>query len=91
MTPLKIEMLLHYYCRPDDYRGGDFTAPAVNEALDDFLRDELIEHSEHQAANPAHYVITERGRVYVEALSAVQLPERRWVMPSVAPGARSDG
>lgn len=38
MTPLQIEIVLHYYVRPTDYRDGDFTAPAVSQALDHFKR-----------------------------------------------------
>ena len=85
MTPLQIEMLLHYYSRADDYRDGDFSAPAVREALEGFKRDELL--AADQADPPRTcYVITERGRVYVEALRAVPMPERRWVMPSMTAG-----
>jgi 5-methylcytosine-specific restriction protein A len=32
-TPLYIEIGLHYATKADDYRDGDFTAPAVREAL----------------------------------------------------------
>ncbi len=91
MTPLQIEMLLHYYSRADDYRDGDFSAPAVQEALEGFKRDELL--AADQAGPPRTcYVITERGRVYVEALRAVPMPERRWVMPSMhlPPGPQPD-
>lgn len=84
MTPLQIEMLLHYYSRADDYRDGDFSAPAVREALEGFKRDELLE--EDKADTPRTcYVITERGRVYIEAIRAIPLPERRWVMPVCQP------
>ena len=30
MTPLLIEIMLHYYSRVDDYRNGNFDAPAVD-------------------------------------------------------------
>lgn len=83
MTPLQLEILLHYYSRADDYRCGDFGAPAVRDAIEYFKREELI-----VAADPKQdrcYALGERGRVLVEAVRSVPLPERRWVMPSIQP------
>jgi hypothetical protein len=33
------------------------------------------------------WTVTERGRVYVDALCAVPLPEQRWVIPTAKEGA----
>lgn len=38
MSPLQIEILMHYYTRSTDYRNGDFAAPAVRESIDYFRR-----------------------------------------------------
>ena len=82
MSPLEIEILLHYYRLPTDYRGGDFT-PEVKNAIE-LLRDEynLLEltHSMDEFCVP-HYTITERGSVFVEALCNMPLPIKMWVMP----------
>ncbi|SRR5258708_18365750 len=43
MSPLQIEILLHYNSRVDDYRNGDHNAPAVREAFDWFVRELLLE------------------------------------------------
>lgn len=91
MTPLLIEIVLHYHCRADDYRGGDYSAPAVREGID-WLRDEarLIEFVPEDARSlsrgtwgyiPAAYRLTERGKTYVEALQSMPLPVQVWVMP----------
>lgn len=85
MTPLQIDILLHYYGAASDYRDGDFSAPAVRDAIEGFERDQLLVPAKARDGFAAErgqvYVIAERGRVYVEALCDVPLPERRWVMP----------
>lgn len=82
MTPLLIDIMLHYYCRADDYRDGDFSAPAVRDGVN-WLRDEakLIEHNK---GGRNMYRLTDRGGVYVAALQAVPLPVQRWVMETPA-------
>jgi hypothetical protein len=61
MTPLELSILLHYFACADDFRGGDFRAPAVREALQR-LADRNIELlTEDLSASPASYKITERG------------------------------
>ena len=87
MTPLEIEILLHYYTRSNDYRDGDFSFPAVRETLDCFREDlNLIEYwPEDDNTRPDQtYRLTERGRIYAEALKAVPLPIQIWVMPDTS-------
>jgi len=82
MSPLQLEILLHYYSKANDYRDGDFGASSVRSDIEAFKREELL------VADPKQdrcYAIGERGRVLVEAVLAVPLPERRWVMPSIQP------
>lgn len=83
MTPLEISILLHYHCTVTDYRDGDFSAPAVREAIDRFYKvDELLKPTpEALRGTWGAYVITERGRALVEALTRVPLPVQVWVMP----------
>lgn len=78
MTLLEIRILMHYYCFTSDYKSGDFTASAVRAAIDRF-RDELglLEGME---GGDAAYELTERGRVFVEALRELPLPKQVWVM-----------
>jgi len=78
MTPLEIEILLHYYTRVDDYRDGDFSAPAVASAIGRFVnRLNLLETSSDDSA--ARYVATSRAVAYVEMLKEVPLPVEMWV------------
>src|SRR3990167_7355510 len=83
MSPLEIEILLHYYYCQGDYQDGDFSAPAVKNAIERF-RDEynLVEPTQSMDVyHDPHYRITERGRVFVEALCNMPLPVKTWVMP----------
>lgn len=83
MTPLQIEILLHYYTRTDDYREGDFSAPAVCEAINDFRDrpDGPLISQEQVICRHACYALTERGKVFVEAILSLPLPVQEWVMP----------
>lgn len=79
MSPIKIEIILHYYHAVDDYRGGDFSAPVVSEALNDFISVGILT----QLDDPApEYAITEKGRAYVEALMGVPFPVNVWMSPA---------
>jgi len=82
MTPLKIEILLHYYCCPNEYRDGDLSAPAVEEAICWFLANDLLE-----AAAPdkrkygASYQTTPKAKALIEAWCNTPLPVSVWVIP----------
>lgn len=80
MTPFEIEIMLHYYYRPRYFRDGDFSAPASRSALESFCENGLLREAPVNAG--ALYEITERGRVYVEALKSVPLPIQVWIMPT---------
>jgi hypothetical protein len=74
-SPLYIEIGLHYHARVNDYRDGDFSAPAVREALDTFVRLGLL----LVGTSDRRYEPTEGLRVWVDALCSVAFPEQRWV------------
>ncbi len=92
MTPLEIEILMHYACKADDYRDGDHSAPAVKDALNRFTGDEAL--LRHEGFRPekfgdgrlkARYAVTPRARAYLEALCKVPLPQERWMLPKPWP------
>lgn len=80
MTPLEIEIALHYYARANDYRDGDLSAPAVRAAMDKFSAEGLIESTTDPDARAA-YRRTPRLECYVHALCKTPLPIQQWVMP----------
>ena len=82
MSPLEIEILIHYYCSPTEYRDGDLGAPAVRDAMREFVTLGLInvlpEPNEHGARYRGN---SDALKPYVEALCAIPLPVQRWVLP----------
>jgi hypothetical protein len=82
-TPLKISIGLWYYCRAGDFgmHGADnFNAPAVQEALQDFVNGGLLGKS--PPGCEAKYFGTDALRVWVEALCDVRWPVQTWVIPN---------
>lgn len=86
MTPLELQIVIHYYGCADDFRGGDFSPPAVREAIDWMTRAGLLrKRGDGDDPGESTYLIDARGRAYVEALCQTPLPEQRWVVPSQPP------
>ena len=75
MTPLALEIIIHYYYSPKDYRKGDTSAPAVKEIICSFFETGLLEAAESSPF--CKYRITDKGIFYVyEGLCNVPLPEK---------------
>jgi hypothetical protein len=85
MTPLGINILLHYHSRVDDYGGEsrNWSAPAVVEMIDYFLKHGLLEHKFYEKGTAVvKYKITKMGHEYVEqGLCRVPLPVNEWRIP----------
>lgn len=90
MSPLEISILLHYSWSTRDYREGDFGAPAVREAIDRFYKvDELLKPTpEALRGTWGAYVITDRGRAFIKALTDMPLPVCVWTIPSHSQGVQ---
>lgn len=87
MSPLQIEILLWYRARMVDYREGDFSAPAVRAAIDDFRdRSELLAKNPHagEGGDFRTYRLTDRGDAFVDAILSLPLPVCRWEIPQQA-------
>ena len=81
MTLLQIDIMLHYYARTEDYRFGDFSAPAVREAIDSFvLVTEMLRASTPEEGYDPAYRITDKGRAYVDYMCSVPLPTVKYVI-----------
>lgn len=79
MSPLQLQILLHYYCCANDFQDGDMRATAIHEAVDWFMSEGLLEVAPKQME--ASYLLTDRGAVFVDALKLTPLPIQKWVMP----------
>ncbi len=83
MTPLQLSILLHYRGHATDFREGDFSAPAVREAIDWFRDDaRMLEATNGNMHSSAAYRLTEKGEAFVEALCEMPLPVCKWEIPS---------
>jgi hypothetical protein len=98
VTPLQIEILLHYHCRADDYRNGDHTAPAVKEAIDWFLTNDMVRHEgfrleylEDGRTLAARYALTSRGKAFIEYLQMIPLPTASWSFDVVSTRGMDSG
>ena len=88
MSPLEISILIHYKGHADDFNNGDFSAPAVRDAIDKF-RDTtdswtvsgMLEQMSLEERRDSNYKLTEKGHVFVDALCALRPPVQVWVMP----------
>ncbi len=84
MTPLQIQMMLHYYaiaepyaCRQPEHANSE----AVHQQRHSLICDELLETD---PGSPSSFRVTERGLAYVKALKDMPLPIKKWVMPDAA-------
>lgn len=80
MTPLQIQMMLHYYAICEPY-AADRPAHAGSLAVIS-QRDQLCNIGMLQSeVSDSGFSVTEKGRAYVEAVCAVQIPVCKWVQP----------
>lgn len=84
MTCYEIGILLHYYVKCEDHPDIERNPPIWRPTIDNFISHNLLEHNTRAAAPgdvAPTYAVTERGRVFMEALQGVPLPIKKWVMP----------
>lgn len=75
MTPLQIEMILHFHCINEPWPRLD--APACRDAIDGFIKDGVV----NACFDRSVITLTDRGRAYVHFLCAVPLPNASWAIP----------
>lgn len=75
-TPLHLEILLHYYCKADEF--PRLHAPACAEYTIDLFNSDLLTYS---AADNRKWCITERGRFLIDHMLCVPNPDSCFVIP----------
>lgn len=77
MTPYEINILLHYYATSTDYEGcGE---PILHQTITEFCKNGLLQAStDHR--DDRNYTITDRGKAYCNALTAIPLPIQTWTI-----------
>ncbi len=81
MSPLKIKMLLHYYCTNERFPFND--SPAEQEALEYFTENGYLSFDGTVpvvSLNKQKFTATEKLHVYCEALQNVPEPRQIWVV-----------
>jgi hypothetical protein len=81
MTPLQLQMMLHYYTRAEPYAYREpehATSGAVRDQRQLLENDGLIEPSETSGSG---YCVTPRGSAFIEALCETPLPICMWIIP----------
>ena len=90
MTPLHIDILIHYHVSSTEYgkEFNNFDAPAVKDAINWMIGANLIE-AEHDVACERAYRTTDKGAFYIDAICNLPLPQKRMVWE--IPRAHTDG
>lgn len=82
MTPLMIQILIHYYCTNVDF--PNLNAPAVQDAIGYFVRIGLLydRTKDDKITGDAEYQPNREAlAVYICALELVPLPVQKWIIP----------
>lgn len=79
MTPLEIDLCLHYHTRCDDSPWLDLNAPIKKAVMSDLINAGLL--VENIDSSKRRYDPTEKLQAFVHMLCATPLPEHRWVDP----------
>jgi len=81
MTPLKIEILLHYYSKSGDYPNLD--APAVAMAIEELCTEGILyKRLEFNSEKERKIGFTQDAlAVYITELLSIPLPKQVWVIP----------
>lgn len=91
MTPLQIQMMLHYYTRNEPYavrEPAHANSGAVHTQRLCLITDEMLTTD---PTSDSCFKVTERGHAYVDALMGLPLPIKKWVMPDADYRASNKG
>jgi len=77
LSPIQIGILLHYYCRTDEY--PRMHVPLVCEIIDEFCAIGLLYPNPND--DGPRFKKTDGLDVYIDAICSVPLPIKKWVIP----------
>lgn len=82
MSPLEIDILMHYLCFPEDHRDASNTG--LKEVFKGFVdKGYLVDNlrpSDCQPIDMVRYKATDKLSAYCEALCKVPEPELKWIV-----------
>lgn len=79
MSPLQVEILLHYWYSPDDFNLHHEGSPMRKQFCDELVERGIL--SKATGGTNFYTANTEALKPYIEAVLAVPLPVQVWVMP----------
>ncbi len=82
MSPFELDILLHYYSRRDDHPVLADNPPIWTSTRGKMKSDGLLGENDPVKVGEPLYYLTERGKVYIEAILSLPLPVQQWVMPN---------
>ena len=74
MTPYEIELLLHFYTSSAPPR----QCPILQQTIQELMNLELLKPRGQGNEFDSAYMLDERGLVFCDALTDMQLPVKRW-------------
>jgi hypothetical protein len=74
MSPLDLEVLIHYHCNPYQHHRHD--SPCVADATKTFFMDGIIDKSNKTGSG---YTTTEKGRAWLAMILKTPYPTQCWV------------
>jgi hypothetical protein len=86
MTPLELEIAIHYATKAGGYREGDFLSKSVMEAIRWLETQGMIEEPcGTQGPGPKKYQATDKLKFFVDHLCTIPLPVCSWAIPKSEP------
>lgn len=84
MSPLTLQIIIHYCVRAVDYRDGDLSAPAVKQVIAYLENEEMIRKVTKDDDNCFHtmkYVGTTKARYYLDYICKIPFPVNDFKIP----------
>lgn len=88
MSPLAFKILLHYYITPVQLDRNKMSDLELD-ALANFIADAMIEPRKCGDHNWDSHQISDKGKVWVEAMLNTPYPQLRWIVPAREPQGES--
>lgn len=77
MTPLHLEIILHYATLADDFDAHRIKLPVVSGAITWLFSEGMLE-----PGDKLMWQITDKGKFWLEHLLTIPFPELRWEIPA---------
>lgn len=77
MSPLQIEIMLHYHCQSGDHELFRSNKSAWSRFGEDLVRADLLRKADPHEGREEKFTITPKGRAYIEKLCSIPPPKEK--------------